>query len=32
VNGNPGSVNAEFFENGNKVMAQKYDGKYPWVK
>lgn len=30
--GNPGSVTKEFFENGNRVMQQKYNGEYPWVK
>jgi glycosyltransferase involved in cell wall biosynthesis len=32
VDGNPGSVNAEFFLNGNKVMNEKYNGVYPWRK
>jgi hypothetical protein len=32
VDGNPGSVNAEFFEHGNKVMSEKYNGVYPWLK
>lgn len=32
VDGNPGSVNAEFFYNGNKVMNQKYNGVFPWRK
>ena len=32
VDGNAGSVNKEFFDNGNKVMEQKYNGKYPWKK
>jgi hypothetical protein len=30
VDGGKGSVNAEFFENGNKVMNEKYNGSYPW--
>ena len=30
VDGGKGSVNAEFFENGNKVMNEKYNGVYPW--
>ena len=30
VDGGKGSVNAEFFINGNEVMLKKYDGKYPW--
>ena len=32
VDGNPGSVNAEFFHNGNKVMNEKYNGVFPWRK
>jgi glycosyltransferase involved in cell wall biosynthesis len=32
VNGNPGSVNKEFFENGNKIMTEKYNGVFPWRK
>ena len=32
VDGNPGSVNADFFYNGNKVMNQKYNGVFPWRK
>ena len=32
VDGGPGSVNKEFFENGNKIMHQIYNGEYPWVK
>jgi hypothetical protein len=27
VNGNPGSVTPEFFENGNRVMNEKYNGE-----
>jgi hypothetical protein len=30
VNGNPGSVTPEFFENGNKIMIEKYNGEFPW--
>ena len=30
VDGGKGSVNADFFINGNEVMIKKYDGKYPW--
>jgi hypothetical protein len=30
VDGGKGSVNAEFFENGNKIMNEKYNGVYPW--
>ena len=32
VDGNAGSVNAEFFFNGNEVMNQKYNGVFPWRK
>lgn len=32
VDGNPGSVNADFFHNGNKIMKQKYNGVFPWQK
>jgi glycosyltransferase involved in cell wall biosynthesis len=32
VDGNPGSVNAEFFKNGNKIMHEKYSGIFPWNK
>lgn len=32
VDGNPGSVNADFFHHGNEVMKQKYNGVYPWRK
>jgi hypothetical protein len=32
VDGNAGSVNADFFHNGNAVMKQKYNGVYPWQK
>jgi hypothetical protein len=32
VDGNPGSVNKEFFENGNNVMNSKYNGVFPWRK
>jgi glycosyltransferase involved in cell wall biosynthesis len=30
LDGNPNSVNKDFFINGNKVMEQKYEGKFPW--
>jgi GT2 family glycosyltransferase len=30
VDGGKGSVNADFFINGNEVMLKKYNGKYPW--
>ena len=32
VDGNPGSVNADFFRNGNKIMNEKYNGAFPWQK
>jgi glycosyltransferase involved in cell wall biosynthesis len=31
LGGNEGSVTKEFFEQGNEVMKQKYQGNYPWV-
>lgn len=30
LDGNPGSVNAEFFEQGNAAMLQKYPNGFPW--
>lgn len=30
LDGNPNSVNLEFFENGNKVTEEKYNKNYPW--
>jgi glycosyltransferase involved in cell wall biosynthesis len=30
VDGGKGSVNAEFFINGNEVMNKKYNGNFPW--
>ena len=30
VDGGKGSVNAEFFMNGNEVMNKKYNGVFPW--
>jgi len=30
VDGGQGSVNAEFFINGNAVMNEKYNGEFPW--
>jgi glycosyltransferase involved in cell wall biosynthesis len=30
LDGNPNSVNWEFFEKGNEVNKQKYQGNYPW--
>jgi len=32
VDGGKGSVNAEFFINGNKIMNNKYNGEFPWRK
>jgi glycosyltransferase involved in cell wall biosynthesis len=32
VDGGKGSVNAEFFINGNKIMQQKFNGSYPWAQ
>lgn len=32
VDGNAGSVNAEFFHHGNAVMNEKYNGVFPWRK
>jgi hypothetical protein len=32
VDGNPGSVNAEFFKHGNQVMNERYNGVFPWIK
>jgi hypothetical protein len=30
VDGGQGSVTAEFFQNGNKIMSEKYNGVFPW--
>jgi len=30
--GNEGSVTKEFFENGNKIMNDKYNGEFPWKR
>ena len=32
LDGNPGSVNKDFFEKGNEVMNQKYPSGLPWKK
>lgn len=32
LDGNPGSVTREFFDNGNKVNQQKYPNGFPWQK
>ena len=30
--GNEGSVKKEFFDYGNKIMVEKYNGDFPWAK
>jgi hypothetical protein len=30
--GNEGSVKKEFFEHGNKIMNEQYNGNFPWLK
>lgn len=32
LDGNPNSVNQEFFDNGNRIMAQRYGTDFPWRK
>ena len=32
LGGNEGSVNREFFDEGNRKMHTKYAGKFPWLK
>ena len=32
LDGNPKSVNKEFFDNGNKINEHKYSGDFPWKK
>lgn len=32
IGGNEGSVKKEFFDYGNSIMKQKYNGNYPWQK
>ena len=32
LDGNPNSVNADFFLNGNQIQRQKYTGVFPWRK
>lgn len=32
LDGNPNSVTKEFFENGNKVNQERYNGSLPWKK
>ena len=31
LDGNEGSVTKEFFEQGNKINKEKYNGKFPWL-
>lgn len=31
VDGGKGSVSSQFFEHGNEVMHQRYEGKFPWM-
>lgn len=30
LDGNPNSVTQEFFDKGNEINSQKYDGNFPW--
>ena len=30
VDGGQGSVNADFFINGNRIMQERYNGEFPW--
>lgn len=32
LDGNPGSVNADFFIQGNQMQMQHYKGKFPWLE
>ena len=32
LDGNPNSVNDQFFKTGNAIQEQYYGGKYPWIK
>jgi glycosyltransferase involved in cell wall biosynthesis len=32
LDGNPNSVNADFFEQGNEIQHKRYGGMFPWVK
>lgn len=32
LDGNEGSVSQEFFEQGNKIMSERYGEDYPWLK
>jgi len=31
LDGNPNSVSKEFFEEGNRINSEKYNGVFPWV-
>lgn len=31
LDGNPNSVTKEFFEEGNRINSEKYNGSFPWV-
>jgi glycosyltransferase involved in cell wall biosynthesis len=31
LDGNPGSVNADFFIQGNMKQSEHYEGKFPWI-
>jgi glycosyltransferase involved in cell wall biosynthesis len=32
IGGNEGSVKKEFFDYGNKIMNERYNGEFPWAK
>ena len=32
LDGNPGSVTADFFAEGNKKQSEHYKGEFPWIK
>lgn len=32
LDGNPNSVKPEFFEEGNRISSEKYNGNFPWKK
>jgi len=31
LDGNPNSVTKEFFEEGNRINSEKYNGVFPWI-
>jgi hypothetical protein len=31
LDGNPNSVTKEFFEEGNRINSEKYNGSFPWL-